>query len=89
MPARTLVTAIYDIAIAAGDPIRVSVVSASGAVDPLTLLGGKLEASDGHQRRGEYDLTTAKPLALTYVAGQPHDVQRLARATARKASCCN
>jgi hypothetical protein len=73
MPAKTLVTGIYDIAVASGDPVRVSVVSASGDVDPRTLLAGKAEDDDGHQRRGEYELSTVKPLVLSYTAGQPDE----------------
>jgi hypothetical protein len=73
MPARTLVTGIYDIAVTTGDPVRVSVVSAAGDANPLALLSGKLEASDGHARRGEYELSTVRPLALSYTAGQPHE----------------
>jgi hypothetical protein len=73
MPAKTLVTGIYDIAVVAGDPVRVSVVSASGDADPRLLLAGKLEGDDGHQRRGEYELATVKPLVLTYAAGQSNE----------------
>ena len=70
MPARTLVAAIYDIAVVSGDPVRITVVSAGGDADPLTLLTGPEIASDGHARRGEYDLSTLKPLALNYAVGQ-------------------
>jgi hypothetical protein len=73
MPAKTLVTGIYDIAVVAGDPVRVSVVSTSGDVDPRSLLDGREEADDGHQRRGEYQLAGVKPLVLTYSAGQPNE----------------
>ncbi len=70
MPARTLIAAIYDIAVVSGDPVRITIVSASGDADPLTLLAGAEIASDGHARRGEYDLSTLKPLALNYTVGQ-------------------
>jgi hypothetical protein len=73
MPARTLVTGIYDIVVAAGDAVRVTVVSASGDANPVALINGKLEPTDGHARRGEYDLTAVKPLALSFIAGQPHE----------------
>ena len=71
MPARTLVTGIYDVDVVGGDPVRVTVLSASGDANPLALINGRLEADDGHARRGEYDLTTVKALPLTYVVGQP------------------
>jgi hypothetical protein len=73
MPAKTLVTGIYDIAVVAGDPVRVSVVSATGEADPRLLLAGSEEGDDGHQRRGEYELGTVKPLVLNYTAGQPNE----------------
>jgi hypothetical protein len=73
MPAHTLVTGIYDVDVTGGDGVRITVVSASGDADPLALLNGKPEASDGHARRGEYDLTTVKPLTLNYIAGQPNE----------------
>jgi hypothetical protein len=73
MPAKTLVTGIYDIAVAGGDPVRVTIVSASGDADPRALLAGKEEADDGHQRRGEYELANVKPLVLNYAAGQSNE----------------
>jgi hypothetical protein len=73
MPARTLVTGIYDVVVAAGDPVRVSVVSASGDASPVALLGGKLEPDDGHGRRGEYELSSVKTPQLAYTVGS-HDV---------------
>ena len=80
MPARTLVTGIYDLVVASGDGVRVTVVSASGDANPVALLNGKEEASDGHARRGEYDLTTVKPLALAFTAGHRDRAAREGRA---------
>jgi hypothetical protein len=64
-----LVAAIFDVRILTGDPVDVSVVSASGDADPLALLTQPVETDDGHGRRGEFDLTTIPPLALAYMVG--------------------
>jgi hypothetical protein len=75
MPARTLVAAIYDIHVLSGDPVDVTVVTSGVDVDPLSLLGGSELPGDGHQRRGEYDLSKLRPIALTYTVGQAADAQ--------------
>lgn len=69
MPAKTVVSGMYDLAVTAGDPVRVTVVSADAATNPLDLLDGPELPTDGHFRRGEYDLTKLEPLALEYYVG--------------------
>lgn len=69
MPPRTLVVGLFDVHVASGDPVAISIVTASGTRDPLGLVGGSELGSDGHHRRGEYGLQSAKPVVLSYTVG--------------------
>lgn len=71
MPPHTLVAAVYDIHVLSGDPIDVTVTTGGPDVDPLSFLTGAEMGDDGHQRRGEYDLTKLGPIVLAYTVGQP------------------
>ncbi len=64
-----LVAAIFDVGVLDGGPVEVAVVSTSGLTDPASLADGPELPGDGHGRRGDFDLQTVPPLALTYVAG--------------------
>ena len=66
-----LVAAIFDLQVLDGGPVTVSIVAASGGVDPLSLVAGPELPSDTHGRRGEFDLTLIPPLALAFTVGGP------------------
>ncbi len=66
-----LVAGIFDARVLSGGPVELAVVATSGDADPLDEAADPELAGDGHGRRGEFDLTTLAPLALTYVAGAP------------------
>jgi hypothetical protein len=66
-----LVAGIFDARVLSGGPVELAVVSTSGDADPADEAADPELAGDGHGRRGEFDLTTLAPLALTYVAGAP------------------
>jgi len=68
--AADLVAGVLDVAVADGDPVRVTVVSVSEGSDLRALLGTGEVPSDGRHRRGEYDLSKADPLALAYRVGE-------------------
>jgi hypothetical protein len=85
MPAGTTVTAIYDIAVTAGDPIDVSIVAVLNGADPRAYLDAPEARSDGIGRRGEYDLRAVHPLALSYTAGGGDVSVRVADASATPA----
>jgi len=66
-----LVAGIFDARVLSGGPVELAVVATSGDADPVDEAAEPELAGDGHGRRGEFDLTTLAPLALTYVAGTP------------------
>jgi hypothetical protein len=66
-----LVAGAFDLRVLDGGPVDVDVISTEPDVDPSTLFGQPELASDGHGRRGEFDLTTVPPLALAYAVGSP------------------
>jgi len=68
LPAQ-LVAAISDLRVLDGTPVDVAVVSASNGTDPATLLAQPEHPSDGHNRRGEFALTSVPPLALAFSVG--------------------
>ena len=69
MPAHSVAVGIFDVHLAGGDPVQVSVVTASASRNPVSLLDGPELPSDGHHRRGEYALQSERPVVLSYAAG--------------------
>ncbi len=66
-----LVAGAFDLAILSGDAVDVAVVSSPRDADPLDYASQPELPGDGHDRRGEFDLTAVPPLALAYAAGAP------------------
>jgi hypothetical protein len=66
-----LTAAIYDLRVLGGDPVNVAVVAASNGADPASFLAQPEHPDDGHQRRGEFALTSVPPLALAFATGGP------------------
>jgi hypothetical protein len=66
-----LVAGAYDLGILGGDAVDVAVVSSPADADPIDYASGPELPGDGHDRRGEFDLTAVPPLALAYEAGAP------------------
>ena len=64
-----LVAGALDFAIAAGDPVRVTVLSLSPGADVRALLGTDELPSDGRNRRGEFPLGRPPSFALAYAIG--------------------
>ncbi len=73
MAPQELVTAVEDVRVLDGGPVRVVVVAASAGVDPRTLLAQPPLPSDGHGRSGEFALRNVAPLTLAYTAGSNED----------------
>ncbi|MBD5604395.1 MAG: hypothetical protein IAI48_04820, partial [Candidatus Eremiobacteraeota bacterium] len=66
-----LVAGAFDLRVFTGGPIAVAVIAADTAGQAATLAGGAELPTDGHGRRGEFDLTAVPPLALSLAAGAP------------------
>jgi hypothetical protein len=66
-----LVAGALDLRVLDGGPVDVDVISTKPDVDPTTFFGTPELPTDGHGRRGEFDLTTVPPLALAYAVGSP------------------
>lgn len=73
MAPQDLVNAIYDMRVVDGDPVRALVVATSGSEDPRTFVGAPALPGDGHGRKGEYALTSVRPIALSFTAANPVD----------------
>jgi hypothetical protein len=69
LAAGDLVAGILDVAVTAGDPVRVTVAALSEGSLPRAFPGSPELSTDGKNRRGEYDLTTV-PLAFDYRVGE-------------------
>ncbi len=66
-----LVAGAFDLGILSGDAVDVAVVSSPVDADPIDYAAQPELPGDGHDRRGEFDLTAVPPLALAYAAGAP------------------
>jgi hypothetical protein len=66
-----LVAGALDLRVLDGGPVDVDVISTGPDVDPTSFFGAPELPTDGHGRRGEFDLTTVPPLALAYAVGSP------------------
>ena len=66
-----LVAGALDLRVLDGGPVDVDVISTGPDVDPASFYGAPELPTDGHGRRGEFDLTTVPPLALAYAVGSP------------------
>jgi hypothetical protein len=66
-----LVAGALDLRVLDGGPVDVDVISTEPDADPTTFFGAPELPTDGHGRRGEFDLTTVPPLALAYAVGSP------------------
>jgi hypothetical protein len=66
-----LVAGALDLRVLDGGPVDVDVISTAPDGDPTSFFGAPELPTDGHGRRGEFDLTTVPPLALAYAVGAP------------------
>lgn len=69
MAPHELFSGTVDMRVLSGGPVVVTVLAASAAVDPRTLLDSAVLPGDGHHRTGVFDISRFGSSALSYTAG--------------------
>lgn len=71
MATRQLVSGTVDLRVLSGGPVVVTVLAASGGIDPRSLLDGPILPGDGHHRTGVFKISGFGSDVLNYSAGGP------------------